>query len=83
MVDEVIPKVDDTPFDPLSVLDDDEKTRFTLIKDDPKFTQMSSDINLIRKIQNAESKFLSDKNKPAEPEKVSFFDWTFFDAKKD
>lgn len=58
----------DVKFDPLSVLTDDEKTRFNTIKDDPQFGQLCTDIQLIRKMQNAQSAFdksKTDKNKPA------------------
>lgn len=66
-------------FDPLGTLSDDEKTRFNTIKDDPQFGQLCTDIQLIRKMQNAQTAFdkaQSDKDKPPEKKsKGGMFDW--------
>jgi len=62
-------------FDPMATLDEEEKTRFSKLKDDPKFEQMFSDIFLIRKIQNAHTAFKKSKDTP--PANENIFDAWF------
>jgi len=62
-------------FDPLSILNDEEKIRYNAVKDDPKFLQAMGDINLITKIEKARLKHIEPK--PEEPTKEGMFDWMF------